>query len=84
MLEHYGEFITVRKKNQDPNATIKYDYTPYEFGNNKQGYLVTVKTSNVELVSINDIINATNLEDNGKVWVSKCKNANLSCKQIEK
>ena len=84
MLEHYGEFITVRKKQQDPNATIKYDYTRYEFGNNKQGYLVTVKTSNVDLVSINDIINATNLEDKGKVWVSKCKDANLSCKQIEK
>ena len=43
-----------------------------------------MKTSNVELVSINDIINVINLEDDGKVWVTKCKDANLSCKQIEK
>ena len=84
MLEHYGEFITVREKKQDPSATIKYDYTPYEFGNNKQGYLVSVSTSDDESDNINNVLNASHLKDEGKVWVSKCKDANISYKQVEK
>ena len=84
MLEHYGEFITVIKNSQDPNAAIKYDYIPNEFGNYKQGHLVSVRPSFVKADNINNLLNTSHLKDEGKVWVSKCKDANISYKQMEK
>ena len=84
MLEHYGEFITVRGKKQDPSAAIKYDYTPYEFGNNKQGYLVSISNSDDESYNINNVLNDSHLKDEGKVWVSKCKDADISYRQVAK
>ena len=38
----------------------------------------------VEADNINNLLNTSHLKDEGKVWVSKCKDANISYKQMEK
>ena len=83
MLEHYGEFITVWNKNKISNSLVKYDYTPYEFGRNKQGYLVSISTDN-DTLNANYVVDISKLDNEGKKWLSKCKSAYLTYKHVER
>ena len=82
MLEHHGEFITVRKKQQDPTSRMQYDYLPYEFGKNKDGYLVSIKDIN-DIKDPTNVLNVCHLNREGTKWLSKCKEAKLSYTHVQ-